>query len=87
MKLLTLSARRALRVSYLPQLKLTFKLKTSKNQSAEFWGLLSYSILIFLINGIQVWHETGNPLVAIPQAVNLVFSMSMLVMVLIYPER
>lgn len=76
----------AITVSYLPQLKLTFKTKNVTGQSVTFWVLLNIALLGLFLQQLGLILYTGNTNLTglITQGLNLLCSSVMLVMVCRY---
>lgn len=73
-------------VSYLPQIKLTIKTKNVKGQSLGFWAILTGALIgtTFQQVGLISYSGVTNYLGLITQAINLLFAVWMLVMVIMY---
>ena len=79
----------AITISYVPQLKLTFKTKDVTGQSIGFWLLLTGALIGTTGQqlGLVLFEGVTNYSGLITQAVNLTFSTAMLVMVTKYRNK
>ena len=71
-------------ISYIPQIITLYKVKDSKSQSISFWIILLISLSSLTINMII----NSNPLsVLIPQFLNIIFALVVLIQVIYYRKR
>ncbi|MBO1087199.1 PQ-loop domain-containing transporter [Enterococcus mundtii] len=79
----------AITISYLPQLKLTFRTKNVKGQSFGFWFLLNIALLGLLMQQVGLIAYLGNTNYsgAITQFANWFFGTLMLIMIIIYRNK
>lgn len=75
-------------VVYIPQVYLTFKTKNVKGQAKSFWTILSIILIGTVLQQIGMIAYLGaNSSGLITQVVNLMFSILMMAMVLIYSKN
>lgn len=73
-----------LAISYIPQIITLYKVKDSKSQSISFWVILLISLSSLTANMII----NSNPLsVLIPQFLNIIFALVVLIQVIYYRKR
>lgn len=73
---------------YIPQVMLTYRTKNVEGQDKSFWVVLSIILFCTVVfNCGQVYYKGGEILGVVSQAVNLFFSVLMMIMVYKYNKN